>query len=300
MAEFLTTSGCQYHIEKIIREAQTSLTIVSPYIRLKSSLLERLRDANDRGVAIDVIFGKEELLRDARVFFEATPSVAVYYHPHLHAKYYFNESDLVVSSMNLYQASSRDENREVGIHFSAAEDGTIYHSAATEALSIVNASEQIKQREGSRLGQVHQPYGPVDCISNSSDGVPAYMQTLANSVRAFFPAVHVEWTEATFSFALGEGSVHVTYRLEVNFPEGYAQLEDEMLATIDRSPADVRVFSNRVGRFTVYPPQRIQNYVPADREKVIVEQFGAALKAIVETFTRSKNLDSVLPLGRVR
>ena len=61
MAEFLTTYGTSYHIENLIIEAVSQLTLVSPWLQLSKTLFERLKDASNKGVKIKIIYGKDEL-----------------------------------------------------------------------------------------------------------------------------------------------------------------------------------------------------------------------------------------------
>ncbi len=61
MAEFLTTNGTSYHLEKIIIEARKKLTLISPYLKISQTLHERLKDCSARGVSITIIYGKDEL-----------------------------------------------------------------------------------------------------------------------------------------------------------------------------------------------------------------------------------------------
>ena len=66
MAEFLTTNGTSYFIEKIITSAKTKLVMVSPYLSFSKTFYERLKDACSRNVNISIIFGKTELNEDQR------------------------------------------------------------------------------------------------------------------------------------------------------------------------------------------------------------------------------------------
>ena len=61
MAEFLTTAGIVSEVEKIVQGAKERLTLVSPYIKVNKTLLERLRDADARGVVTNLVYGKVAL-----------------------------------------------------------------------------------------------------------------------------------------------------------------------------------------------------------------------------------------------
>ncbi len=121
MAKFLSGSALNAALEKILDTAQDRLILVSPYIKLhsrvKSSLLAHQKNPN---LEIIVVFGKNEdnvsksISRLEVDFFCEFPNVKVLYAEHLHAKYYANEFDALITSMNLYEYS-QNQNIEAGI-----------------------------------------------------------------------------------------------------------------------------------------------------------------------------------------
>lgn len=66
MAEFLTTRNISSSITDIIRKADQEICLVCPYIRFAEQVADRLRDADQEGKDILVIYGKEELRKDTR------------------------------------------------------------------------------------------------------------------------------------------------------------------------------------------------------------------------------------------
>jgi phosphatidylserine/phosphatidylglycerophosphate/cardiolipin synthase-like enzyme len=141
MAEFLTTSGTSHHIENIIIEAKLKLILVSPYLKISKTLFERLKDASNRRVLIKIIFGKDELKPNEKNSLAELRTVELFYFENLHAKCYFNESKMDVTSMNMYQFSERT-NREMGVLIDSVTDKVLYEKAASEAFSILQSSEQ--------------------------------------------------------------------------------------------------------------------------------------------------------------
>lgn len=142
MAEFLTTSGTSNWIENIIIDAEKQLILISPYLQISKTFYERLKDASNKGVKIIVIFGKDELKPNERNSLASLTSVELYYFENLHAKCYFNENNMVITSMNMYEFSEKN-NREMGVLISKLNDGDLYKKAYNEALSIKNNSEFI-------------------------------------------------------------------------------------------------------------------------------------------------------------
>jgi phosphatidylserine/phosphatidylglycerophosphate/cardiolipin synthase-like enzyme len=138
MAEFLTTHGTAFQIENVIAGAKTRLTLVSPFLKLSKTLTERLQDAARRGVKITIVFGKEELGREQELTLTRLADASFYFLSNLHAKCYFNEDRMVITSMNMYEFSEKN-NREMGLLLLAGE--TAYEDALREVESIIAASQ---------------------------------------------------------------------------------------------------------------------------------------------------------------
>ena len=144
MPQFLTTSGTSYYIEEIIIKAKAELVLITPYLKLSRILFERLADANARGVRIRVVYGKSELHPRERRQLDALANVELLFLANLHAKCYFNDSTLIVSSMNLYEFSEKN-NREMGIVLTRGADGDCFADALAEAHSILHAAQGTAQ-----------------------------------------------------------------------------------------------------------------------------------------------------------
>ena len=142
MAEFLTTAAITYQVERIILESKKKLVLVSPYIQITKTFLERLRDASGRGVLITIIYGKTELKSSEKKQIDSIPDLKLYFFKNLHAKCYFNESEMVITSMNLYEFSERN-NREMGIFITKKMDEEIFKEAVSETHSIIKSSTLI-------------------------------------------------------------------------------------------------------------------------------------------------------------
>jgi phosphatidylserine/phosphatidylglycerophosphate/cardiolipin synthase-like enzyme len=138
MAEFLTTHGTAFQIENVIAGARKQLTLVSPFLKLSKTLAERLQDAARRSVKITIVFGKEELEHEQELLLAGLAGARLYFLPNLHAKCYFNEDRMVITSMNMYEFSEK-HNREMGVLLKAGEPA--YADALREIDSIIAAAE---------------------------------------------------------------------------------------------------------------------------------------------------------------
>ena len=149
MAEFLTTNGTSYHIENIIIEAKTKLVLVSPYLQISKTFYERLKDASNKNVAIKIIYGKDELKPNERNSLAELKNVELFFFENLHAKCYFNETKMVITSMNMYEFSEKN-NREMGVLIDRNVDKDLFDKAVNETVSIIQSAEQIALRKTDR------------------------------------------------------------------------------------------------------------------------------------------------------
>ena len=148
MAEFLTTSGTAHHVENIIIDAKGNLTLVSPYLKLSKTLFERLKDASARGVKIKIVYGKDELKPNEKNSL-AELKCDLFFFENLHAKCYYNDQKMVITSMNMYEFSEKT-NREMGVLIDKHADPQLYDKAFAEVQSILNAAEVIPNRKVDR------------------------------------------------------------------------------------------------------------------------------------------------------
>ena len=138
MATFLTTLDTSSQIEKVILQSQRRLTLVTPYLKLNRILLDRLREADQHGTEIRLVYGKTDLRQEELAKLRDLRRLKLYFLENLHAKCYANERHIIISSMNLYEFSEKN-NREMSVLLSA-EDGDAFTAAKAEIESIINAA----------------------------------------------------------------------------------------------------------------------------------------------------------------
>ena len=158
MAQFLTTSGIQTEIEEIIARAKSNVVLISPYLRLSKTLLERLKDADDKKVKINIIYGKDELKEEEKAKLSELQNLKLFYFDNLHAKCYFNESLMIITSMNLYH-SKEEVNREMGVLVARERDPELFKSAVAEANSIINHSQKEFAKRTTNNSVIREPRG---------------------------------------------------------------------------------------------------------------------------------------------
>jgi len=152
VAEFLTTTNITARLEDIIREAKAGekLVLVSPFVQISPRLIDNLKAADKRRVKIILIYGKkQDLGPDEWATLDDLQNLSLYYHPNLHAKCYYNEKQLIITSMNLYDFSQMT-NHEMGVlvQKQKEEDKAIYDQAVKEVDFIQEGSTPIRKSSG--------------------------------------------------------------------------------------------------------------------------------------------------------
>lgn len=132
-------------VENLIRGAKKHLLLVSPFIdldpRIKDALIEKKSNSN---FVLDVLFGKNEnnlyksIKKDSIDFLKQFPNIEIRYNDRLHAKFYQNDYEFIMTSMNLYNYSLAN-NIEVGIKSKYASKG-VFGKVMNVAEGIVSQS----------------------------------------------------------------------------------------------------------------------------------------------------------------
>ena len=124
MSTFLAGDSLNNAIDGIITNAKRFIVITSPYIKLDDHFKERFNlIKNDPSIYLQILFGKNEdnlyrsLKSEDLEYFKSFPNISIIYEPRLHAKSYVNESEGIITSMNLYDYSA-ENNVEYGVAFS--------------------------------------------------------------------------------------------------------------------------------------------------------------------------------------
>lgn len=122
MNEFLTGEELENAVYNIIWEAKNTLLIVSPYVKLDNYFKELFdKHQNDPKIHLIIVFGKNEknikrsLSKSDFDYFKKFLNISIIYVPNLHAKYYGNEKQGVITSINLYDYSFKN-NLEFGVY----------------------------------------------------------------------------------------------------------------------------------------------------------------------------------------
>ena len=164
MARFLTTKGALDAIERVVRTAENEVVLLTPFVQLSDTDQRRLKEADARGVEVTLVCRYDALKEEWRRFFASLDHAAVYDEPALHAKCFFNERGLVLTSLNLYEYSER--NHEMGVWLDPEEDAEAFRDAVAEAASIQQHAREVRRKARRRPARGRR------AAARPSSGVP--------------------------------------------------------------------------------------------------------------------------------
>lgn len=154
MALFLNAEKLNEWIPKIINETIRELVIIVPYIKTSDRVYQPLKGANARGVETTLVYREDKLSLTEKAKFAALDNLNLLHHPNVHCKCYYNEKYLLITSMNMYEYSEKN-NREMGIliHREAlnkdtirgGDDQQIFEDAIREIRLIINGAHLEKE-----------------------------------------------------------------------------------------------------------------------------------------------------------
>jgi len=142
MAKFLDTTGVSYHLQQLINKATEKLVLISPYLKINERIKQSLEDKNRLKIDIRVIYGKNELQPDENNWLKSQTSIRSSFCKDLHAKCYLNESEAIITSMNLYEFSQVNNN-EMGIYVVKETDPILYNEIYEEVKRLIRISDEI-------------------------------------------------------------------------------------------------------------------------------------------------------------
>ncbi len=122
MSKFITGKDLEDAIYNIIWEAENQLLIVSPFVKLDDYFKQLFdKHENNPKIHLVLVFGKNEKAVQKSMsktdfdYFKKFQNISIIYVPNLHAKYYGNEHQGVITSINLYDYSFKN-NIEFGVY----------------------------------------------------------------------------------------------------------------------------------------------------------------------------------------
>ena len=141
MVKFLATENAYSNIVDIIKEASNKVVLISPYIKISDQLFDRLKHMDKQGIRIIVVCRGKDLHTEEKSKLRQLKCLELRFDEDLHAKCFYNEKAMVITSLNLYDYSQQ-HNREMGVLLSLDEDPDTFKEALREANFIVDSAKK--------------------------------------------------------------------------------------------------------------------------------------------------------------
>lgn len=180
--QFLFDNQLIAELENLIRSSKKYLLLISPFIDLDRRIQDALREKIDKtDFQLHVLFGKNEdnyyksIKKDSLAFLKNFPNIEIRYNDRLHAKFYQNDHDFILTSINLYDYSLA-KNIEVGIKCSYASRGLIGRALDSTNNFVVLGVDKVKNEIlGITNGEIH----PVEKFQSIFQGSELRYKTSA-------------------------------------------------------------------------------------------------------------------------
>lgn len=134
--QLLETTEQSLEIEKIFKGSINFTIIVSPYLKIHNRLKSKLEVCYANNHQNIVLFRENQLTKDEWEHFSRFTNVLLLPIRNLHAKCYINDSEALISSMNLYEYSQVN-NHEIGVKLTSREDKKEYEKLLVFIKNII-------------------------------------------------------------------------------------------------------------------------------------------------------------------
>ena len=140
MAKFLDTMEINSTIGRILKNAKEKVVLISPYIDLDKRYKLLIQEKNDDHVHVTIVYGKKKKQfkfdNETKNWIKSMDFVEDVFRKDLHAKCYLNEIEAIITSMNLYESSKKND--EIGILITKEDDSEAYDDLLKEVKRIIN------------------------------------------------------------------------------------------------------------------------------------------------------------------
>jgi hypothetical protein len=144
MVQFLNTQAAYAEIENIVNRAEHKLVIMSPYIQINRTLLQKIFHASEhRSIDVSLVCRTNDIKPEEMAAINRINRLEVFDLPNLHANCIYNEKTMVISSLNLFDYSQIN-NRDMGALISLEKDAAAFVSAVNESEYMMQLAALVK------------------------------------------------------------------------------------------------------------------------------------------------------------
>jgi hypothetical protein len=141
-AEFLSSVGTSYQIDRLISEATNEIVFFAPVMKLHESVILRFQQADQRNVRITLLYGKERNQMRGQRWYKELKNLRILYHDKLNTFLYRNEKEMILTSMGLSDLSG-SLHSDMGLLISKLRDRKAYEDGIYEQELLIEHAEEI-------------------------------------------------------------------------------------------------------------------------------------------------------------
>jgi hypothetical protein len=144
MVQYLNTQAAYSEIENIVNRAEHNLVIMSPYIQISRTLLQKIFHACEhRSIDVSLVCRKEDIKPEEMAALNKIERLEVYDLPNLHANCIYNEKAMVITSLNPFDYTQIN-NRDMGAMLTMEKDPGAFMSAVNETEYMMQLAVLLK------------------------------------------------------------------------------------------------------------------------------------------------------------
>lgn len=141
-AEFLSTVGVSYQIDRLLSEANNEIVLFCPVLKLHESIILRLQQADQRNVRLTLLYGNERGQTKGMKWHKELKNLRILYHDKLNSCIYRNEKELIVTSLGLDNLNA-GTGLDMGVLITKMRDRKAFEDGTYEQELLVEQAEEI-------------------------------------------------------------------------------------------------------------------------------------------------------------
>ncbi len=141
-AEFLSSVGTSYQIDRLISEANNEIVFFAPAMKLHESVILRFQQADQRNVRITLLYGKERNQIRGQRWYKEFKNLRILHHDKLNTFLFKNEKEMILTSMGLADLSG-SKHSDMGLLISKMRDRKAYEDGIYEQELLIEHAEEV-------------------------------------------------------------------------------------------------------------------------------------------------------------
>lgn len=160
-AEFLSSVGVTYQIDRLISEASNEIVFFCPSVKLHESIILRFQQADQRNVRIILVYGGDRSQIRGKRWFKDFKNLRILYHDKLSSCIYRNEKELIFTSLQLADMKT-GINQDMGVLVTKLRDRKAFEDGIYEQELMSEHAEEVFA--GTNFEKIEESVNPEEII----------------------------------------------------------------------------------------------------------------------------------------